>query len=269
MSHEPSQPIPPTITSLAADLRALGVNAGMTLLVHSSLKAIANWVIGGAEAVILALETVLGAEGTLVMPTMTGHNTDPAGWENPPVPPAWWEAIRQETPAFMPDLAVTRKMGLVAETFRKQNGVLRSNHPHASFAAWGKDAARITANHRLESTLGEESPLARVYDLDGYVLLLGVGHSNNSSLHLAEYRAHYPSKRMVGDGAPILVNGHRQWVKFETLDWDSDDFAQIGNDFTRDLGLVHQGKVGQATALLMPQRPLVDYGVRWMEQNRP
>jgi aminoglycoside 3-N-acetyltransferase len=101
------------------------------------------------------------------------------------------------------------------------------------------------------------------------VLLLGVGHSNNSSLHLAEERAQYPSKRMQRAGAPILVNGQRQWVEFETLDGDSDDFVQIGSDFTRDLGLVRQGKVGQATALLMPQRPLVDYGVHWIERNRP
>ena len=42
---------------------------------------------------------------------------------------AWWETIRQEMPAFMPDLTVTREMGIVAETFRKQNGVLRSDHP--------------------------------------------------------------------------------------------------------------------------------------------
>ncbi len=50
-----SQPLPPTVSSLSADLRQLGVTLGMTLIVHSSLKAIVPWVIGGAQAVILAL----------------------------------------------------------------------------------------------------------------------------------------------------------------------------------------------------------------------
>ena len=83
MSSEQAPLIPPTVSSLTVNLRALGVVPGMTLIVHSSMKAIAPWVIGGAQAVILALEAVLGPGGTLVMPTMTGDLTDPAGWGNP------------------------------------------------------------------------------------------------------------------------------------------------------------------------------------------
>jgi aminoglycoside 3-N-acetyltransferase len=263
-----TEPLPPTVSSLTADLCALGVAAGMTLIVHSSLKAVADWIIGGPQAVILALESALGAEGTLVMPTMTGELTEPADWQHPPVPAAWWPLIRQEMPPFMPDLTVTREMGVLAETFRKQDGVLRSNHPHTSFAAWGKHAAFVTANHTLESGTGEQSPIARIYDLDGYVLLMGVGHDNNTSLHLAEARARYPSKRLIGNGAPILVEGQRRWVEFQELAGDEGDFVQIGADFARETGLVRQGNVGQATTLLIPQRPLVDYAVQWMEQHR-
>jgi aminoglycoside 3-N-acetyltransferase len=36
--------------------------------------------------------------------------------------------------------------------------------------------------------LGNGSPLARIYDLDGYVLLLCVPYTSNTSFHLAEYR---------------------------------------------------------------------------------
>lgn len=268
MSHEQAEPIPPTVSSLTADLSALGLTSGMTLIVHTSMKAIADWIIGDAQAVILALEGILGPEGTLVMPTMTGNLSDPQNWQNPPVPSTWWDAIRQETPAFMPDLTVTRDMGRLAETFRKQDGVLRSSHPQSSFAAWGKHAAFITANHLLESTTGEHSPVARIYDLDGHVLLLGVGHGNNSSLHLAEDRANYPNKEWVRSAAPILIDGERHWVEFDDLATNESDFGQIGSDFARDTGSVREGKVGKATSLLMPQRPLVDYGVRWMEQYR-
>ena len=79
-----AQPI--TEQALRASLRALGLRAGMTVLVHSSLSSL-GWVCGGSTAVIRALLAVVGADGTLVMPAHSA-GSDPAGWENPPVPQA-------------------------------------------------------------------------------------------------------------------------------------------------------------------------------------
>jgi aminoglycoside 3-N-acetyltransferase len=223
---------------------------------------------GGPAAVILALEEVLGPHGTLVMPTHTGHLTDPAQWQHPPIPEAWWEMVRQTMPAFDLDLTPTREMGAIPETFRKQKGVLRSFHPHVSFAAWGAHAAVVTASHALHDGLGEESPLARIYDLDGLILLLGAGHANNTSLHLAEYRAEFAGKRRIIQGAPLVVDGEARWVQVSDIDWNADDFEAIGETFRQETALVQKAKVGQADTLLMPQRALVDYAVRWMEANR-
>jgi aminoglycoside 3-N-acetyltransferase len=258
---------PATVQSLIEDLAALGVAPGMVLLVHSSLSSL-GWVCGGAAAVILALEHVLGPSGTLVMPTHSGDLSDPAGWENPPVPEVWWEAIRDTMPAYDRDLTPTRGMGQIPETFRKQREVLRSGHPQLSFAAWGAEAERITAGHEPDFSLGEGSPLARIYDLDGWVLLLGVGHEANTSLHLAEYRAQFPGKRIVPGGAPVLVEGEWQWRTLQDIDLNSSDFEAIGRAFERQTEWVRQGRVAAGSATLMPMRPLVDFAAAWMAENR-
>lgn len=260
-------PTPATVETLAADLRALGLKPGMTALVHSSLSKF-GWVSGGAVAVIMALEDVLTRQGTLVMPTHSADLSDPARWENPPVPEVWWQAIRDTMPAYQPDLTPTRGMGIIPETFRKQAGVLRSNHPAGSFAAWGSAAASITARHPLPIVFGDESPLARIYDHDGWVLLLGVGHGNNTSLHLSEWRADFPAKTIIRCGAPILLEGQREWAWYDDLDYNDDDFPQIGAAYAAAGGEVYTGRVAQADCILCPQRPLIDFGVQWIEANR-
>ncbi|GIP39353.1 AAC(3) family N-acetyltransferase [Paenibacillus sp. J31TS4] len=258
-----------TVSSLTEDLARLGVRPGMALIVHSSMKALGCWVAGGPAAVVLALEQALGEEGTLVMPAQTADLSEPSNWSQPPVPEAWWETIRREMPPFDPSFTPSTGMGAIAETFRKQEGTLRSSHPQTSFTARGPLAAALLEGHALTSGLGEQSPLARLYERDGWVLLLGVGYDSNTSLHLAEYRAVYPGRTFMKKGAPIQVNGRREWTEFEDLDFETDDFAALGEGFERDTGNVRRGKVAGAEARLMPMRQLVDYAVCWMERHRP
>jgi aminoglycoside 3-N-acetyltransferase len=266
MMVEMMSEFPATVPSLVVDLAKLGVKTGMTLVVHSSLKSLGE-VNGGPVAVILALEEMLGVEGTLVMPTFTADNSEPSNWQNPPVPEEWWQQLRMTMPAYDVDMTPTFHMGMIPETFRKQPGVIRSSNPDASFAAWGKYAERIIDDHALYPLFGERSPLARVYDLDGWVLLLGIGHNKNTSLHVAEGRAKI-AHGTIHLGSPMIVDGVRQWMPFDDIDWDDSDFDKLGADFARETGQQHEGKIAKATALLMPQRVLIDYAITWLEQHR-
>jgi aminoglycoside 3-N-acetyltransferase len=251
---------PASVASLERDLRALGMQPGSIVLVHSSLSAL-GWVCGGPQAVIQALMETLTPKGTLIMPAHSGDLSDPGRWSNPPVPAEWWDEIRATMPAYHMHLTPTRGMGRIAELFRTWPDVQRSNHPQVSFAAWGKYAHQITASHALEISLGEGSPLARIYDLDGWVLLLGVGFGNNTSFHLSECRA--GTSPLIQQGAPIHEDGRRTWKTFTDVDYDSDSFAEIGADFERG-GEVTVGPVAAGQARLFRQRSAVDFAQSWL-----
>ncbi|MFX1501325.1 MAG: aminoglycoside N(3)-acetyltransferase [Promethearchaeota archaeon] len=257
---------PNTINSLKQDFKALGIRSGQIILMHSSLSAI-GWTVGGPVSVIKALMEILTTEGTLIMPTFSGDNTDPSGWVNPPVPEKWWDIIRNEMPPYHPKSTPTRGMGIIVDTFRNWPNVIRSNHPISSFAAWGKYAEYITKNHELEADLGEDSPLARIYKLNGKILLIGVTHENNSSLHLAEYRSDFPGKNYKLNGSAILMDNKRKWVKWKELDLNMDDFEQLGKDFESKIKYT-PNKVGLAEARLLSHREIVNFAIEWFKNNR-
>ena len=236
----------------------------MTVIVHSSLSSL-GWVSGGAVTVAQALQDVLTEVGTLVMPAQTPDYSDPAGWRNPPVPAEWIPVLQATMPAFDPATTPSRWMGQIAEYFRTLPDVVRSSHPTTSFSAWGRHADYVVADHGLEHGLGENSPLRRLYDLGGFVLLLGVQYDRNTSFHLAEYRAGEAEEYETG--APMYEDGQRVWKRYRDIVYHDETFAEIGETFEAS-GQVRIGQVGSATARLFSQPAAVDFATDWIRHRR-
>ncbi|MBL8165454.1 MAG: AAC(3) family N-acetyltransferase [Anaerolineae bacterium] len=258
--------LPLTVDSLAEQFAACGLSAGQTVIVHTRMSAL-GWVAGGAQAIILALLRVLTPSGTLMMPAFSPDTCDPANWRNPPVPEHWVPIIRAHMPLYDPLTTPTWGVGQVAELFRRWPGVIRSACSDASFAALGPQAEYLTADHTsLERLFDDDSPIGKLYKLDGYVFMLGLDHSKNTSIHLAEYRANIP-KRYITEGTAIMVNGVRQWMPYQFHDLDDSDFAALGDAYEAAHN-IPRGRVGRSECRFVKQRPLVDFAVGWLEQHR-
>lgn len=244
----------------------VGVSQGQSIMVHTSLSSL-GFVCGGAQVVIEALLESVGEEGTIMMPTQSWKNLDPTTgvhWEEPE---EWWQIIRENWPAYDKKITPTNTMGAVAEMFRNWPGTERSDHPARSVAAWGANAEYLTKEHDLSNIFGEGSPIGKLYELDGYVLLLGVGYDKNTSLHLADVRAEYPGKHNCTEYSAIMENGKRVWKGYDTLFVDGEDFEQIGEAFEAE-HKVFKAELGNGMITLMRQRDVVDFAVNWIEKNR-
>jgi aminoglycoside N3'-acetyltransferase len=216
---------------LAEQLRTIGLSEGAVLLAHISYRAVRP-VEGGPAGLIEGLRLAIGNAGTLVMPSW-GEDDE-----------------RPFDPALTP---AAKDLGVTADLFWRLPGVRRSEHPFA-FAALGPQAAAITADplplppHRLES------PVGRVFELDGQVLLLGAGHDANTTIHLAEVLAAVPYSvpkhcTVVRDGRPVRLDYR-----------ESDHCCQcfsLADDWLRARDIQREGRVGNAHARLVRSRDVV------------
>ena len=231
-----------TISSetLVRELLELGVMPGGILLVHTSFSRLRP-VEGGPEGLIRALRAALGAEGTLVMPSMSYDDNHPFDKRTSPCP----------------------EMGVVADTFWRLPDVTRSDNNHA-FAAAGPRAEAILAPHPIELPHGLDSPVGRVYELDGQILLLGVGHDSNTTIHLAENLAGVRYRRdkyvtLLRDGRPVRF-------EYREIDHCCQNFALV-DGWLDERGLQRRGRVGHAEARLMRARDGVSVVTEQLGRN--
>ena len=156
-------------------VKKLGIKNGDTLLVHSSLKSFGR-VDGGADTVIDGLLDALLPDGTLVMPTLVQKNFSLAY--------KTWNKFTSPS-----------DVGLITETFRKREGVIRSDQATHSVCAYGKLKEFLTSEHSSSKprmhpygdyAFSHGSPWQKMYDLNAKILFIGVGLEANTFHHFAE-----------------------------------------------------------------------------------
>ena len=209
-----------TTDDIADGLRRLGLERSSRVIVHSSLSSF-GYVDGGAEAVCQA---VVETCGTVVMP---GGTWDFTGIAPPPgtvrphnayEPAASWQEFDRSlaaATAFTPELSVDRWLGRIPDAFRQTCSPMRTAHPLFSYLAAGSEAERILSAQRLDW------PLGPIEALDGEVLLLGVGHTSNTTIHLAEQllgRSRFHRYAKAADGV---------WMELPNIPGDSHRFDLI------------------------------------------
>ncbi|HXV85287.1 MAG TPA: AAC(3) family N-acetyltransferase [Gemmatimonadales bacterium] len=226
--------------SVAEQLAHLGVRPGSVLVVHSAFSRVGPME-GGPDGLVAALEIVLGPQGTLVMPSMT----------------------EDDDHVFDPRATPCRHLGVVPDRFWRHPGVLRGDTPHA-FAAKGPAAAEIVRPQPVDIPHGPDSPVGRVHQMDGWVLLIGVGHDANTTIHLAEALAEVPYR--LPKHATVLRDGRPETVRYLEIDHCCQRFALA--DQWMDAGRCQRrGWVGKAEARLMRSRDLVDVVVSHLRQD--
>jgi aminoglycoside 3-N-acetyltransferase len=221
---------------ITLELRRLGLRAGDLVMAHSSLKSF-GYVAGGAEAVVEGLLAAVAPGGTLLVPTFN-HGT-----------------------AAVFDPRVTRSgSGAVTEAVRLRPEAVRSLHPSHPYAAIGPRAQELTAGHLEVGTFDPRSPLGKLADWGGWIVLLGVGMWANTCVHIGEvaYGVHclgYERERSL-----VRIDGEVHAVR--TTLWRADGHCHVEGEpidaRLRARDLVVDGKIGNAPVHLMRGRAVVE-----------
>jgi aminoglycoside 3-N-acetyltransferase len=221
-------------------LTALGIKQGDVLVVHTAISRVKP-VEGGPLGLIAALRAAVGPSGTVAMPSMSDDDDHPFDLS--------------ETPCI--------GMGVVANTFRQLPGVLRSENPHA-FAATGPRAVEITAAHSLEVSHGLDSPVGRIYQLNGQVLLLGVAHDANTTVHLAEVLAGVRYRRRKH--LTTLEEGLPTRFDYSEIDHCCENFNRM-DQWLEAEHCQRRGTVGHAEARLISARDVVRVAMKHLRED--
>jgi aminoglycoside 3-N-acetyltransferase len=168
--------------AIVRGLQQLGIDRKHPVIAHSSLAAFGR-VNGGADTLLGAL---LACFETVIMPTFTYKTmiTPEAGPPGNGIPYGSGRNHNRMAEFYTSKMPADSTMGVVAEALRRHPKASRSNHPILSFA--GVNAGVILGSQTCRQPL---QPIHELANAGGWVLLMGVDHCSNTSIHYGEKAA--------------------------------------------------------------------------------
>ncbi len=254
---------------LKTQLRAFDFVSDDIVMIHASLRAVGP-ILGGPDELINALEEVL-RDGTLMVYLGCQSPFDEVGRDA--YSPEDEAYILENLPAFDKYTARTqRDFGAFAEYFRTHSkDIFVSDNVGGRMAALGKRAKWLCADHSLNYGLGKGSPLEKLYQENGMILLIGSDHDQVTLMHYAEAIAPIENKTVLHLKVPLLINGVRTWVDIEEFDssvgilpWPDERFFATICDAFIEKNNIPANKIGDAVSYLLPAHELVDFAVELM-----
>ncbi len=261
---------PLTRTALRLDLTRLGIEPGDTVMVHAAMSRLGR-LLNGPDAFIGVLLDTVGPSGTILAYTDWDGAYDDLLDDEGRVPPGW----RDHVPPFDPAASrAIRDNGVLAEFVRTTPGARRSGNPGASVAALGARADWLTADHPLDYGYGEGSPLARLVEARGKVLMAGAPLDTMTLLHHAEHLARIPGKRRRRYEVPLLASGRVAWRMIEEFDTSDPVVPGLADDFFGTIveeflagGQGRRGPIGKAPSVLVDAAAICAFAVAWLERH--
>ncbi len=220
------------------------------VLAHASLRAFGH-VEGGAETLLSALLPNVAA---LMMPTHTYNTmlTPRIGPPNNGITYGQQQDLNKMAEFYHPHLPADRMMGILPEALRQRPEALRSMHPIQSFA--GVNVKRALAAQTLQDPL---APIRLLAESEGRILLLGVDHTANTTIHLAEKlagRRQFTRWALTPEGVVQTEGFPGCSAGFQALAPDVEAFTQ-------------RTKIGEAEVLVIPMRPLIETVYKRLKRN--
>lgn len=250
---------------LISQLKNLQLKSGDNVMVHASLRAVGK-ILGGPDEIHKAIMDIISPHGTLIMYVGCEPEFEAIGRNKRLAEED--KFIFMHCPVFDPATARARRdYGAFAELFRSWPDVICSQNPGARIAAYGRKAIWFTADQPLNYGYGPGSPLAKLYDSNGKILLLGSDLDQITILHYAEHIAPIDKKRVVNFKVPLLKNRSPVWVDIEEYDtsdgirkWPERFFEEILIRYFKSKEITPQ-KVGNADSYLIEAKQLVDFSI--------
>lgn len=174
-----------TSSDIRAGFERLGL-IGKRVVVHSSLRSFGH-VEGGADTVVAEM---INSFETILVPGFCWESNAPPPPDDRPKQNGcdysfydnWTKPLK---PFIVESAGVEPKMGVISKTFAKLPQARRSDHAWYSWLAYGDVADELVNHHPWETT---HLPLERLADIDGQLVLMGVGLSSCTAIHIAEER---------------------------------------------------------------------------------